>query len=137
MNNQKTPEYRPRLSYAKGERDVMRVQYDEMVKEFTRVLIKYGFSEEKAKLSAKLFADNSLDGVYSHGVNRFPRVISYIEKGYIKPGQTAVKSESFGCVERWNGNLGMGNVNAQICMNRAIELARIYGIGCVAKCDQI
>lgn len=110
----------------------MKVQYDDMVNEFTRVLIKYGFSAEKAKLSAKLFADNSLDGVYSHGVNRFPRVISYIEKGYIKPDQTAVKRESFGCVERWDGNLGMGNLNAQICMDRAIELAGTYGIGCVA-----
>ncbi len=110
----------------------MRIPFDDMVKEFTRVLVKYGFSEERARESATLFAKNSLDGIYSHGANRFPRVISYIEKGYIDVNAEPTLIESAGAVERWNGNLGMGNLNAKICMDRAIELAHKYGIGCVA-----
>ena len=61
----------------KGRRK-MRVQYDVMAKEFERVLAKKGFSPEAAKNAAVIFAQNSLAVVYSHGLNRFPRVVSYL-----------------------------------------------------------
>lgn len=110
----------------------MRVSYEDMKKEFKRVLVLRGFNENQADLSASLFTDNSLDGIYSHGVNRFPRVIEYLEKGYININAVPTLIESKGAFERWNGNLGMGNVTAKISMDRAIELARQYGIGAVA-----
>ena len=53
----------------------MRIFYEDMKREFERVLLKKGFSQERAETSAKIFADTSLDGVYSHGYQRFPRVI--------------------------------------------------------------
>ena len=49
----------------------MRVPYEKMYNEFVRVLLKYGFDKEKAEISAKLYADASRDGVYTHGLNRF------------------------------------------------------------------
>jgi len=110
----------------------MRIKYEDMKNEFKRVLCTRGFSEEQAEISAELFTENSCDGIYSHGVNRFPRVIEYLEKGYIKVGALPTLVESKGAFERWDGNLGMGNVNAKLCMDRAIELARKNGIGCVA-----
>ena len=110
----------------------MRIQFDDMLNEFKRVLIKKGLNEEDAYISAKLFAENSLDGVYSHGINRFPRVISYIDKGYIDLNAKAEKIDGNGCFERWNGNRAIGNVNAKICMDRAIELAKEHGVGLVA-----
>lgn len=110
----------------------MRVQYGDMINEFKRILIEKGLSEQDADLSSKLFAKNSLDGIYSHGVNRFPRVIEYIEKGYIKVNEKAEKIDGYGSFERWDGNLGMGNINAKISMDRAISLAREFGIGIVA-----
>ena len=70
----------------------MRVQYDVMVQEFTRVLEKRGFNHEDAENAAVIFAQNSLAGVFSHGLNRFPRVVSYLEKGEIDPnGKQPVK----------------------------------------------
>ena len=63
----------------------MRVKYDKMVKEFKRVLEKYGFDAERAADAAEIFAQNSLAGVFSHGLNRFPRVIEYLRKGEIDP----------------------------------------------------
>ena len=48
----------------------MRVQYDVMVQEFARVLEKKGFTHEDAENAAIIFAQNSLAGVYSHGLNR-------------------------------------------------------------------
>ncbi len=110
----------------------MRIKYEDMKQEFKRILLKKGFSEEISDKSAELFTNNSLDGVYSHGVNRFPRVISYIEKGYIKPEAKPTVVTSFGSFERWDGNLAMGNTNAYSAMERAMELAKENGIGIVA-----
>lgn len=110
----------------------MRIKFEEMQNEFKRVLMKKGFNEKMADDAAKLFTETSCDGVYSHGVNRFPRVIEYIDKGYIDVAAVPTKIEGMGAFERWDGNLGLGNLNAQTCMDRAIELAKTHTIGCVA-----
>lgn len=110
----------------------MRVFYNDMKNEFARVLVKKGVETERAEGAAKMFADTSLDGVYSHGYIRFPRVIEYIEKGYIDVSALPEKKEGFGAMERWDGKSGMGNLNAQMAMDRAIELAGQFGIGLVA-----
>lgn len=106
-----------------------RVSFEALKNEFKRVLVKKGCNEATADLSAQLMAETTCDGVYSHGVNRFPRVVEYIDKGYIDLHAEPAKVESLGAFERWNGNLGLGNVNAKLSMDRAIELARMHGIG--------
>ena len=53
----------------------MRIAYETMLAEFERVLTKYGFSPKRAHEAAEIFAQNSLAGVFSHGLNRFPRVV--------------------------------------------------------------
>ncbi|WP_298837047.1 3-dehydro-L-gulonate 2-dehydrogenase [Clostridium sp.] len=110
----------------------MRVAFEKMKNEFKRVLIKKGFSEERAEASALLFTQTSCDGVYSHGYVRFSRVIEYIDKGYIDVDAVPSKIEGMGAFEKWDGNIGMGNLNAKFCMDRAIELAKTNTIGCVA-----
>ncbi len=110
----------------------MRVSYDEMYGEFVRVLRKRGFTEEKARLSAKLYADASRDGVYTHGLNRFPKFIASIDKGCVDIGAEPVRTACFGFFERYDGRKGPGNLNAWACMKRTIELAKEYVIGCVA-----
>lgn len=110
----------------------MKVPFEKMYSEFSRVLLKIGFTEERAKLCAKLFAESSLDGVYSHGLNRFPRFIKYIQNGYIDIHAHPEKVEGVGALERWDGNSGPGNLNAYFCMERAIEVAHENGVGCVA-----
>ena len=119
----------------------MRVQYDVMVQEFARVLEKKGFRREDAESAAVIFAQNSLAGVFSHGLNRFPRVVSYLEKGEIDvirnderidPDARATCEMSMGAIERWDGHRGFGPLNAKRAMDRACELAKEYGIGCVA-----
>ncbi len=106
-----------------------RVSFETLKNEFKRVLVKKGCDEATADLSAQLMAETTCDGVYSHGVNRFPRVVEYIDKGYIKLNAKPAKVESLGAFERWDGHLGLGNVNAKLSMDRAIELARMHGIG--------
>lgn len=95
-------------------------------------LLKHGVSQPIAQECAEMLIENSIDGIYSHGVNRFPRLVSYLQKGYIKPDNRPEKIAAFGALEKWDGNLGMGNTNARFCMDRAIALAQENGIGCVA-----
>ena len=111
---------------------MMRVPYETMLNEFKRVLIKKGFKEDRAEAAATIFAQNSLSGVYSHGLNRFPRVVEYLEKGEIDPDIVAECELQLGAFERWNGHRGFGPLNAKLAMDRACELAKQYGIGIVA-----
>ncbi len=110
----------------------MRVQYDEMLNVFRRILVLKGYDEERAYDSAKMFADTTLDGVYSHGYMRFKRILEYIDKGFIDVKSQAVKVAGMGAIERFDGRSGMGNLNAKLCMDRAIELANTHGVGVVA-----
>ncbi len=110
----------------------MRVKYDDLLKLFQDILETRGFSQEHAGKAAEVFAQNSLDGVYSHGVNRFPRLVSYLDKGEIDASALAECEEKMGAIERWNGHRGFGPLNARIAMDRACELAKEYGVGVVA-----
>ncbi|HPP54875.1 MAG TPA: 3-dehydro-L-gulonate 2-dehydrogenase [Thermoguttaceae bacterium] len=110
----------------------MRVPFEEMQNQFNRVLLKKGFTPERAALCARLFAEASRDGVYSHGLNCFPRFISYIDQGYIDIHAEPVFVEKTGVLERWDGRMGPGNLNAWFCMNRAVAIAKEHGVGCVA-----
>jgi len=110
----------------------MRVPYETMQAEFERVLLAMGFSEAKAKTIAAIFAGNSRDGVYSHGLNRFPAFIQFVRDGFVKKDAEPTREHATGVLERWNGNLGPGMLNARSCMSRAIALAETSGIACVA-----
>lgn len=110
----------------------MRIPFEKLKAEFKRILTSLDFPEAKADLCAQIFAENSRDGVYTHGLNRFPTFVKYINRGVIKPDAESTLINSFGALEQWDGNLAPGITNALFCMNRAIELAKASGIGCVA-----
>jgi 3-dehydro-L-gulonate 2-dehydrogenase len=110
----------------------MHIPFDTLRSEFKRVLLSLNFTEEKATICATIFAENSRDGVYTHGLNRFPVFVEFVKEGLVKADAEPTKESVFGALEQWNGNLGPGILNARFCMNRAIELANENGIGCVA-----
>jgi LDH2 family malate/lactate/ureidoglycolate dehydrogenase len=95
-------------------------------------LIKYGVNDDIARACARNLAETSLRGVYSHGLNRFPKIISMIKKGRIKPNSRPERISSMSAFEVWDGKFGMGNTNAAFCMGRAVELARESGVACTA-----
>ena len=111
---------------------MIRVKYEDLFQEFKRVLISRGFSAKAAEDAASVFAQNSLDGIYSHGINRFSRVVEYLDKGEIDPKVLPTTISTRGAVERWDGHRGFGPLNAKMAMDRACELAKEYGIGLVA-----
>lgn len=109
-----------------------RVSYQELFDTLQRVLLKQGFAPERARRCAQLFADSNRDGVYSHGLNRFPRFLSMIQSGLIDIHAEPVLISGSGALERWDGKSGPGNLNAYQCMGRTIALSQEHGVGCVA-----
>jgi 3-dehydro-L-gulonate 2-dehydrogenase len=110
----------------------MRVPFNDLKAEFKRVLLKYKFPEPKAEICSKIFAENSLDGVYSHGLNRFPSFIKYIQEGLINIDAEPEKITQSGVIEQWNGNKAPGMYVATKAMERAIEMAKSNSVGIVA-----
>ena len=110
----------------------MQISFEQLKAEFKRVLLKLDFADEKAEACAAIFAENSRDGVYTHGLNRFPTFVNYIKAGDIIPYGEPTIQGGFGSIEQWDGNLGPGMLNAGFCMGRAIALAGEDGIGCAA-----
>jgi 3-dehydro-L-gulonate 2-dehydrogenase len=111
---------------------MMRVPFEKLKAEFKRVLLSINLPEHKAEQCASIFAANSRDGVYTHGLNRFPSFVQTVKEDLFKPDVEPVMENSLGAIEQWNGNLGLGMLNATACMARAIELADANGIGCVS-----
>ncbi len=96
-----------------------------------QILVKNGFSSERAKICTEIFIGNSLDGVYSYGVNRFIKFIGYLKDGHIHPNHVAICKHSIYSMEQWDGQSGPGPINALIATDRVMELASKNGIGCV------
>jgi len=115
--------------------ETLRVPFETLHAVMADALRKTGMQEDRAGLSARLFAEASRDGIASHGLNRFPRFLRMIANGVVDVHARPECVSSAGALERWNGRRGPGNLNAREAMARAIALARLHGIGCVALAD--
>ncbi len=49
----------------------MIIEFQTLQDKFQELLLKYGFPRLQAKEIADVFAETTMDGVFSHGVNRF------------------------------------------------------------------
>jgi 3-dehydro-L-gulonate 2-dehydrogenase len=110
----------------------MRISYQDLYDALARALAKTGLDPERAGQCARIVADSTRDGVASHGLNLFPRLIKMIRAGVVDVGARPVRVSAQGALERWDGQRGIGNLNAHASMDTAIALARVHGIGCVA-----
>ena len=110
---------------------MIRVFFEDMRNIFADILKKYDMPEPKADRCALVFAQSSMDGVYSHGVNRFPRFVQHLKEGYVSVDSDPECILQSGPFERYEGHLGPGIWNASFCMDRAIELAQQQGMSCI------
>src|ERR1700720_2274313 len=111
---------------------MLRVPFDQLHTALLRAMQQLGLTHDRATLCARLFAETPRDGVYTHGLNRFPRFVETIRNGSIDIHAEPTKSAGIGAIERWDGHRGVGNLNAHASMQRAIDLAQQHGIGAVA-----
>ena len=109
-----------------------RIPFEDVRQTLAGVLRKLGFTAGRAVECARLFAETTCDGVYTHGINRFPRFIAMIRNGGIDVAALPERVAGFGALERWDGHKGVGNLNAWAAMERTVELGRAHGVGCVS-----
>lgn len=112
--------------------NTIKISSKEMYATFENILLKLGFPKVRAEECAQVFTNNSLEGICTHGVNRFPRFVQYVKDGHVKSEAVPTLKNQFGGIEQWEGNLGAGPSNAIFATNKAMDLASKHGIGCVA-----
>jgi 3-dehydro-L-gulonate 2-dehydrogenase len=112
-----------------------RIAFEDLRARIERVLLALGLTPERAALSARLTAETDRDGVRTHGVARLPRFAKWVREGRIDPAATPECVAVFGAIERWRGHRGPGNLAAYAAMQRAMEIAAMHGLGCVALAD--
>ncbi len=110
---------------------MIRLPANDIEIKLSTILRRRGFTGDQAHTLAKTFTDNSRDGVYSHGLNRFPRFVGLVDQGYVEVAEQPVRKHALGAIEQWDGNLGAGILNALQATDRAMALALDSGIGCV------
>jgi LDH2 family malate/lactate/ureidoglycolate dehydrogenase len=76
-----------------------------------------------------VFAD--LRGVESHGVQFAPRYVRGLARKLINPLPTVAVVREHGAIAVMDADNGLGFISARTAMTRAVELARVHGIGCV------
>jgi 3-dehydro-L-gulonate 2-dehydrogenase len=111
---------------------MLRVPYADLNGALNRAMQRLGLTGERAILCARLFSETTRDGVYTHGLNRFPRFAATVENGSVDVNAEAVRTAGAGSLERWDGRRGVGNLNAYAAMQQAMGLAKQHGIGGVA-----
>ena len=109
-----------------------RIPFEELQGKLAGILLGLGFTADRAQTCARLFTETTCDGVYTHGVARFPRFAAMIRNGNIDVAAEPEVLTRFGAVERWDGRRGPGNLNALAAMARTMELSREHGLGCVS-----
>jgi len=114
---------------------MLRVPYSDLYQALLRAMKHLGLRGERAALCARLFAETTRDGVYTHGLDRFPRFAEMVANGCIDINAEPARVAGAAAIERWDGHLGPGNLNAYAAMEHAIALARQYGLGAVAMAN--
>jgi 3-dehydro-L-gulonate 2-dehydrogenase len=110
----------------------LRVPFADLESALHRALLGLGLTGERAALCARLFAETTRDGVYTHGLNRFSRFAQMVANGQVDVNAEAERIGGTAVLERWDGHRGPGNLNAYAAMQRAIALAKQNGLGAVA-----
>lgn len=109
----------------------MRLSFQEIFDETKRIFVKYGMSEPKADVCARIHTESTYDGIYSHGTNRVARFVDYIQKGWVDVDAEPTVVSEFGALKVLDGHMGPGVLNALAATDEAIALADQYGIGMV------
>lgn len=110
----------------------MRVAFDEMRDAVAAAFVAAGMEARKAEMCARVHAESSRDGVYSHGLNRVPRFVDYLRKGWVAADAEPEVVRQMGAIEVWDGARGPGVLNALAATDRALEMAGAQGMAVLA-----
>jgi 3-dehydro-L-gulonate 2-dehydrogenase len=109
-----------------------RVTFDLMNEVVFEALRHAGMSETDAGVCARVHTESSCDGIASHGLNRVPRFVDYIHRGWINLDGKPKPVKRLGAIEILDGGFGPGILNALQSIDRAQDIAAESGVGIVA-----
>ena len=104
------------------------VSFEELKETIRRAFLKAGMPQEDAATCARVHAESTLDGVTSHGINRVPRFVTFIQKGWIELNAKPQSVRTFGALEVYDGQRAAGVLNALWATDRVTEMAGQHGI---------
>ena len=104
--------------------DLHRYVYDLMERQ--------GLPDSDCETMANIYVETTLRGVGHHDIHNLPSRIEALRSGQIQAKPTFQKLASFGGLERWDGDNGLGEVINHFSMQRAIDMAKEHGMGLCA-----
>ncbi|GAA3760022.1 3-dehydro-L-gulonate 2-dehydrogenase [Terriglobus aquaticus] len=108
-----------------------RVTFAELKQTILQAFLNAGMSPEDAETCAQIHTETTADGVTSHGINRVPRFVDFIAKGYISLGARPQPVKQLGALEVWDGQRAPGILNALFATDRAMHVAAEQGIALI------
>ncbi len=102
------------------------LQLESFLKEILSVL---GMSAANIKTIVNIYSDITKRGVGHHDIHNFPSRVEKLRTGQITVNPEFKLLSSFGCMENWDGNNGLGELINTHIMRRAIDLASVHGMG--------
>ncbi|PWN47566.1 Malate/L-lactate dehydrogenase [Violaceomyces palustris] len=97
-----------------------------------RILLSNGSNEENSEIVSDCLVEADLHGVDSHGSNRIPSYIERIRRGFLDPTSELEWNHVTPVVSHLDARNGFGFVAAFKGIQKAIEIASVYGIGLVS-----
>lgn len=91
-----------------------------------------GLPDSDCETMANIYVETTLRGVGHHDIHNLLSRIEALRSGQIQAKPTFQKLASFGGLERWDGDNGLGEVINHFSMQRAIDMAKEHGMGLCA-----
>ena len=93
---------------------------------------KYGLTGSDAEIFVSNLINANLTGVDTHGLTRFAIYLKRIKLGLINPKASMTFEQKFPIAAVLNADNGLGQIAGDKAITKAIEMAKIYGLGAVA-----
>lgn len=91
----------------------------------------YGLSDSDAEIFVSNLIDANLTGVDTHGLTRLSIYLKRIKLGLINPHAAMTFEQKFPIAAVLNAHNGLGQIAGEKAINKAIEMAKTYGLGAV------
>jgi LDH2 family malate/lactate/ureidoglycolate dehydrogenase len=114
--------------------DTIRVEFTNLETYLRRLFTALHLQEEDVDTMTDIYLETTKRGVGHHDIHNLPQRVEAILAGKVNVAPRFCKLSSFGGMERWDGDFGLGEVINHFSMQRAITLANEHGIGlCTVK----
>ncbi|WP_375560310.1 Ldh family oxidoreductase [Bernardetia sp. OM2101] len=108
------------------------IDYNNIYNYINLILESLGIDKKTSESCAESLSQASLQGIDSHGVRLLPHYVSSILEGRISTNSNIEINQVTPCIAKINGNHSFAYGSGMVAINKAIEMAEIYGVGIVS-----